>query len=214
MPRMYKFARTTLVMAAVAFTAACAGPQPSSSEAIKKALNMPTENSVSEYVLGPTDVVQVTVWRNPDLSLSVPVRPDGRISIPLIGDVVASGKTPEVLADEIENGLSAYIREPQVTIVVTSMGSREFSGRVRVTGAVNQSISQAHRSGMTVLDMVLSAGGTTPFAKPNSAMLYRQVGQQVVAIPVRLDDILSRGDVSTNYRMRPGDILTVPERNF
>lgn len=201
-------------LTAVAFVAGCAGPQSSSQAAINEALSLQTSTSVDEYVLGPTDEVQISVWRNEDLSISVPVRPDGRVSMPLIGDIQATGKTPEQLANEIEQGLTNYIREPQVTVVIKSMGSHEFSDRVRVTGAVNQSISVPHRSGMTVLDMVLSAGGATPFAKLNDAMLYRAVGNKMVAIPVRLDDILNKGDVSTNYRMRAGDILTVPERNF
>ncbi|MDF0752154.1 polysaccharide biosynthesis/export family protein [Marinobacter sp. 71-i] len=201
-------------LTAVAFVAGCAGPQSSSQEAINEALSLQTSTSVDEYVLGPTDEIQISVWRNQDLSISVPVRPDGKVSMPLIGDIHATGKTPEELANEIELGLASYIREPQVTVVVKSMGSHEYSDRVRVTGAVNQSISVPHRSGMTVLDLVLSAGGANPFAKLNDSMLYRSVGDKVVAIPVRLDDILSEGDVSTNYRMRPGDILTVPERNF
>lgn len=201
-------------LTAVAFVAGCAGPQSSSQEAIDEALSLQTSTSVDDYVLGPTDEIQISVWRNADLSISVPVRPDGRVSMPLVGDVEATGKTPEQLAAEIEQGLTDYIREPQVTVVVKSMGSHEYSDRVRVTGAVNQAISVPHRSGMTVLDMVLSAGGANPFAKLNSAMLYRSVGDKVVAIPVRLGDILNDGDVSTNYRMRPGDILTVPERNF
>lgn len=201
-------------LVAVALVAGCAGPQSSSQEAINEALSLQTSTSVDEYVLGPTDSIQISVWRNADLSIGVPVRPDGRVSMPLIGDVMATGKTPEQLATEIEQGLTGFIREPQVTVVVTSMGSHEFSDRVRVTGAVNQSISVPHRSGMTVLDMVLSAGGANPFARLNDAMLYRSVGDRMVAIPVRLDDILNKGDVATNYRMRPGDILTVPERNF
>lgn len=214
MSSKYSLQGLLLSLTAVAFVAGCAGPQSSSQEAINEALNLQTSTSVDEYVLGPTDEIQISVWRNADLSMVVPVRPDGRVSMPLIGDIQAAGKTPEQLSNEIEIGLTGFIREPQVTVVVKSMGSHEFSDRVRVTGAVNQSISVPHRPGMTVLDMVLSAGGANPFAQLNSSMLYRSVGDRMVAIPVRLDDILSKGDVSTNYRMRPGDILTVPERNF
>lgn len=214
MSSKYSLQGLILSLTAVAFVAGCAGPQASSQDAINEALSLQTTTSVDEYVLGPSDAIQISVWRNQDLSIGVPVRPDGRVSMPLIGDLMATGKTPEQLATEIEIGLASYIREPQVTVVVTSMGSHEFSDRVRVTGAVNQSISVPHRSGMTVLDMVLSAGGANPFAKLNDAMLYRSMDDKVVAIPVRLGDILNKGDVSTNYRMRPGDILTVPERNF
>lgn len=214
MSSTYSLQGLLMSLIAVSLIAGCAGPQPSSQEAINEALSLQTETSVDEYVLGPTDSIQIAVWRNQDLSIAVPVRPDGRVSMPLIGDVIAAGKTPEQLASEIEGGLASYIREPQVTVVVTSMGSHEFSDRVRVTGAVNQPISVPHRPGMTVLDMMLSAGGANPFANLNSAMLYRALGDRMVAIPVRLDDILNSGDVSTNYRMRPGDILAVPERNF
>lgn len=214
MSSKYSLRGLLMSLTAVALVTGCAGPQPSSQQAINEALSLQTSTSVDEYVLGPTDEIQISVWRNEDLSMTVPVRPDGRVSMPLIGDIHATGKTPEQLANEIEQGLTNYIREPQVTVVVKSMGSHEYSDRVRVTGAVNQSISVPHRSGMTVLDMVLSAGGANPFANLNDSMLYRSVGNKVVAIPVRLDDILNEGDVSTNYRMRPGDILTVPERNF
>lgn len=199
-------------LAALALVTGCAGPGASSPDKIQQALAVDTVNSVDDYVLGATDVVLVSVWRNQDLSMSVPVRPDGKISVPLAGDVQASGKTPEQLSADIESLLSAFIREPQVSIVVTSMGSHEFTDRVRVTGAVQQPTSVPHRAGMTVLDMVLTSGGLSPFADANDSMLYRMLGEEVVAIPIRLDEILTEGDIRTNYRLRPGDILTVPER--
>jgi len=192
----------------------CASQSPSSPEKIQQALALAEPDIEEVYVIGATDGIRVSVWRNPDLSVSVPVRPDGKISVPLVGDVQASGRTPEQLADAIENELGSYIREPQVSIVITSMGSHEFTDRVRVTGAVGQPTSVPHRDGMTVLDMVLGAGGLSPFAAANNAMLYRPLEDQVVAIPVRLKDILERGDISTNFQLRPGDILTVPERSF
>ncbi|MAM88039.1 MAG: sugar ABC transporter substrate-binding protein [unclassified Hahellaceae] len=192
----------------------CAGPSASTPEKIQQALEERPSGSVESYILGATDVVRVSVWRNEDLSVAVPVRPDGRISIPLIGDIQASGKEPEELAGDIRRELSEYIREPQVSVVVTSMGSHEFTDRVRVTGAVRQQISQPHRDGMTVLDMFLSAGGGNEFAALNRSMLYRKMNGEVVAIPVKLDDILNRGRIETNYSMRPGDILSVPERDF
>lgn len=196
------------------FLAGCASQSPSSPEKIQQALALAETQSEEIYVIGATDGIRVSVWRNQDLSISVPVRPDGKISVPLVGDVQASGRTPEQLADDIEERLSSYIREPQVSIVVTSMGSHEFTDRVRVTGAVENPTSTPHRDGMTVLDMVLGAGGLSPFAAGNNAMLYRPLGEEVVAIPVRLNDILERGVISTNYQLRPGDILTIPERSF
>ncbi len=192
----------------------CASTPASSPERVQKALSSDPGGANTPYILGVTDVVSVTVWRNQDLSISVPVRPDGMISVPIIGDVRAAGNSPETLAENIEGELSAYIREPQVSVIVTSMGSNEFRDRVRVTGAVAQPISVPYRDGMTVLDMLLSAGGATQFAALNNSMLYRPMNGEIVAIPVRLDDILAKGDVKTNYRMRPGDILAVPERSF
>jgi len=203
----------TLLLVSAALVSGCAGG-PSSDEQIQRALSVNTSTSVDQYLLGATDVVQVSVWRNEDLSVSVPVRPDGKISVPLVGDVQASGRTPTELADDIEESLARYIREPQVSIVVTSMGSHEYNDRVRVTGAVQQPVSVPHRAGMTVLDVVLGAGGATPFAALNKSMLYRKVDGEVIAIPIRLEDILNNGDVRTNYAIRPGDILSVPERSF
>lgn len=213
MSRKYTLPGLTLLFTSLVLIAGCAGG-PSSDEDIQRALSMNTSTSVDRYVLGATDVVQVSVWRNEDLSVSVPVRPDGKISVPLVGDVQASGRTPTDLANDIEEQLARYIREPNVSIVVTSMGSHEYNDRVRVTGAVEQPMSVPHRAGMTVLDVVLGAGGATPFASLNNAMLYRRVDGDVVAIPIRLEDILNDGDVRTNYAIRPGDILSVPERSF
>lgn len=214
MSRKYMPVSWFIALLVSALISGCATQSPSSPEKIREALALSQEQSVQEYIIGATDVVNVSVWRNQDLSVSVPVRPDGKISVPLIGDVQASGETPEQLADSVEQRLASYIREPQVSVVVTSMGSHEFTDRVRVTGAVGQPTSTPHRDGMTVLDIVLGSGGLTPFASGNNAMLYRSLNGEVVAIPVRLDDILERGDISTNYALRPGDILTIPERNF
>lgn len=214
MPGVIRFFCRVVVFVSVVALTGCVGPIASSPDKISQALNMGAADSAAEYIIGATDEISVSVWRNPDLSITVPVRPDGMISVPLVGDVKASGKTPERLADDIEAILDEYIREPQVSVVVTSMNSHEFTDRVRVTGAVEQPMSMPHRSGMTVLDMVLSAGGINPFASPNNAMLYRVVENEVVAIPVKLGDILNNGDIRTNYSLRAGDILTVPERGF
>ncbi|MGQ7274700.1 XrtA/PEP-CTERM system exopolysaccharide export protein [Marinobacter sp. V034] len=202
----------TLALVSLIFSG-CASNPASSPDKIQQALSKQTQEA-DEYILGPTDVVQVSVWRNPDLSVAVPIRPDGRISVPLVGDVQASGRTPEDLSSSIESRLAEFIREPQVSIVVTGMNSHEFTDRVRITGAVQAPMSVPFRAGMTVMDVVLSAGGATPFASMEDAMLYRPMGDEVVAIPVNLEDILKRGDIKTNYRLQPGDIMTVPERNF
>lgn len=191
----------------------CAGTDYAKQARIEKALERQSE-PVSEYRIGPSDVLRVVVWRNDDLSAQVPVRPDGRISVPLVGDVEASGKSPEALADDIEAGLDEFIRQPQVSVIVSQMSSHEFTHRVRVTGAVNQPASQPYREGMTVMDVILGAGGANEFANLDSATLYRELDDEVVAIPVDLDAILNNGNIETNYRLVPGDIITVPERRF
>lgn len=169
---------------------------------------------VNEYRIGVDDVVQVTVWKNPDLSVTVPVRPDGRISMPLAGEVDAGGKTPAEVAQLITSKLSTYIRDPQVAVILTELRSHEFLSRVRVSGAVRTPGSMPYRQGMTVLDIVLEAGGLNDFASGNRAKLYRHSSEGMVAIPVDLANILHNGDVATNYAIEPGDILTVPERLF
>lgn len=169
---------------------------------------------VDEYRIGVDDLVQVTVWKNPDLSVSVPVRPDGKISMPLAGEVQAGGRTPEEVAQAITDKLSHYIRDPQVAVILTELRSHQFLSRVRVSGAVRTPASMPYRQGMTVLDLVLEAGGLNDFAAGNSAKLYRQSSEGMVAIPVELADILHDGKVQTNYAIEPGDILTVPERLF
>lgn len=167
-----------------------------------------------EYRIGVDDRVQVTVWRNPELSATVPVRPDGKISIPLIGDVQAGGSTPEALAALIKQKLSSFIREPSVAVIVIELRSHEFLSRVRVTGAVRTPRSMPYRQGMTVLDAVLEAGGLNEFAAPNRAKLYRQSKDKTSVFDIELGGILNKGQMETNLGLRPGDVVTVPERLF
>jgi len=165
----------------------------------------------AEYRIGVGDNLSINVWRNPDLSVQVPVRPDGKISVPLAGDVMVGGKTPEEVSKEITAKLETYIRDPYVTVIVTDMGSDAYRSRVRVTGAVVNPVSLPYRQGMTVLDVVLEAGGLTEFANASKATLYRRDGQ---SFSIDLDRILKRGDMTTNYSLQPGDVITVPERAF
>jgi len=167
-----------------------------------------------EYRIGADDRVQVTVWRNPELSTTVPVRPDGKISIPLIGDVQAGGSTPEALAALIKQKLSSYIREPSVAVIVIELRSHEFLSRVRVTGAVRTPRSMPYRQGMTVLDAVLEAGGLNEFAAPNRSKLYRKTKDKTNVFDIELGGILNKGQLETNLVLRPGDVVTVPERLF
>jgi polysaccharide export outer membrane protein len=174
----------------------------------------PAAQAVSVYRIGVDDILQVSVWHNPDLDAKVPVRPDGMISVPLIGDVMAGGKTPEEVSAEIADKLKTYVRDPQVAVILSELRSHEYLSRVRVTGAVRQPVSVPYRQGMTVLDAVLAAGGTTDFAAGDRTELYRKEGEATHAYPVRLDRILQKGDLSTNYPAQPGDVITVPERAF
>ncbi|MFD0737912.1 XrtA/PEP-CTERM system exopolysaccharide export protein [Lysobacter koreensis] len=171
-----------------------------------------TAPAVETYQIGVDDIVQVSVWRNPELGITVPVRPDGMISVPLAGDVMAGGRTPPEVARDIETKLSAFVREPQVAVILTELRSHEYLSRVRVTGAVRQPISIPYRQGMTVLDAVLAAGGLTDFASPDRSDLYRRSDNGTRSYPVRLDRILNRGDLTTNYPVAPGDVITIPER--
>lgn len=164
-----------------------------------------------EYRIGVGDNLRVDVWRNPDLSVAVPVRPDGKITVPVVGDVTVGDLTPEEVSGKIESVLEEYIRDPVVTVTVTGMGSNEYLSRVRITGAVGAPSSMPYRPGMTILDAVLEAGGVTEFGSANRAVLYRASGDR---LDVRLDRILENGDMATNYTLRPGDILTVPQRAF
>lgn len=171
--------------------------------------------AVESYLIGVDDQLQVTVWHNPDLSVSVPVRPDGKITVPLVGDVPAGGRTTEQVSAEIQQKLGQYIRDPQVAVILTALRSHEYLSRVRVTGAVRSPISIPYRQGMTVLDAVLAAGGTTEFAAPDRTELYRRnEGGSTQSYAVRLEKILQQGDLANNYPVQPGDVITVPQRAF
>lgn len=174
----------------------------------------PSAAKEGPYLIGKGDGLSISVWRNPDLSVSVPVRPDGKISTPLVGDILAAGLTAEQLAANLTEELSNFIRTPQVTVIVVNASSSTYLHRVRVTGAVNGPISVPHQEGMTVMDLVLQAGGLTPLADGNGANLYRVTEEGSEAYPVYLDDILKEGDLRSNYLLSPSDTITVPESAF
>lgn len=165
----------------------------------------------AEYRIGVGDNLNISVWRNPDLSVQVPVRPDGKVSVPLAGDVMVGGKTPVEVSADITAKLETFIRDPYVTVIVTDMGSDAYRSRVRVTGAVNAPVSLPYRQGMTVLDVVLEAGGVNEFANASKSTLYRRNGE---SFAINLDRILKRGDMATNFSLQPGDVITIPERAF
>ena len=168
-----------------------------------------------EYKIGVNDQLQISVWKHPELSIAVAVRPDGKISVPLIGDLSAAGVTAEDLAETVEESLKNYIRTPQVTVIVSSANSALFLRRISVTGAVNSPRSVIHQQGITVFDAVLQAGGLSAFARANDAKLYRKDEDGTIKIyPIRLRDILENGRLETNYPLVPSDIISVPERVF
>jgi len=167
------------------------------------------------YHIGPGDHLKVDVWKQPELSEKVPVRPDGRISMPLIGDVHVGGKTPSAVGTEIQQKLATYIRDPRVTVVVEKLGGQQYESRVRVTGAVAHPSSLDYRNGMTVLDAVLDAGGVNKFAAPSRAKLYRlEPDGKTKVYDLRLDKILNDGDLASNVTLQPGDVIAVPQRLF
>jgi polysaccharide export outer membrane protein len=165
-----------------------------------------------KYVIGPLDTVNIVVWRNPELSTSVPVRPDGRITTPLVEDVQALGKNPAELARELEKALGKFIRDPVVTVIVTSFNG-PFTEQIRIVGEAAKPQAVAYRQNMTLLDVMIVVGGLTDFANGNKAVLVRgaENGKQY---SVRLNDLIRRGDIKANVDMRPGDILIIPQSWF
>ncbi len=173
-----------------------------------------TRSETPQFRLGTGDVISVSVWKNPDLSARVPVRPDGYVSLPLVGEVIAGGRTPREIAADTEQKLTQFIRTPKVSVIVEEIPSAEFQNRVRVVGGVADPKSISHRDGMTVIDLVLEAGGVNEFASPNAAKLYRTIDGVARVFDVFLADILTKGMLDTNYPLIPGDVITIPERRF
>lgn len=168
-------------------------------------------SSEYRYVIGPGDTLNIVVFRNADLSATVPVRPDGKISAPLVEDMPAIGKDPATLARDIEKALSKFIRDPVVSVVVTTFGGA-YSEQIRVVGEATRPQVMPYRQKMTLLDVMIAVGGITDFADGNSASILRAAdGKQY---SVRLRDLLKRGDVSANVEMVPGDVLIIPQGWF
>ena len=174
----------------------------------------PREAATSDfqYVIGPLDTVNIIVWRNPELSMVVPVRPDGKVTTPLADDIPALGKTPTALAKDIEQALGKYIRDPVVTVVVTTFVG-PTSAQIRVVGEAARPQILAFRKGMSLLDVMIAVGGLTDFADGNKASIYR-ADEGGKSYSVRLQDLVKRGDVTANVDMRPGDILIIPQSWF
>jgi len=191
---------------------ACASaptPAPAPSPTPTAADNKGTD---SNYIIGPGDSLEVFVWRNPELSVTVPVRPDGKISTPLVEDMVAVGKTPPQLARDMEKVLSEYVRAPKVNIIVTTAASA-FS-LVKVVGQVQHPSALPYREGMRVLDAILAVGGLTQFASGNRARIVRVENGKETVIHVKVADLVNSGDVKQNELLKPGDVLVVPQSIF
>lgn len=163
-----------------------------------------------EYKIGPLDQIQVFVWRAPDVSVTVPVRPDGKISTPLVEDMVAAGKTPTELARDLEEALGAFIQDPVVTVIVQNF-TGPFDQQVRVVGATAQPVAVPYRSQMTVLDVMVAVGGLNEFADGNNAVLFRRSNGDHQSFRIRLDDLLKDGDITANAAVAPGDVILIPE---
>ena len=194
--------RALFVLACIgAGLAGCAGTHPPAPAA--------TASADDVYKVGPLDSLNIVVWRNTDLSGTVQVRPDGRISTPLVQDLVVAGKTPPEIAREIEKALGKYVRDPNVTVLVTSFQGT-FSEQIRIVGEATKPQAIAYRQNMTLLDVMIQAGGLTDFADGNSAVLVRNN----TSYTVRLKDLLKRGDITANAAVAPGDVIIVPQSWF
>src|SRR5438552_14959628 len=167
----------------------------------------------AEYRIGPGDSLNIFVWRNPELTVTVPVRPDGRVSIPLVEDVVAIGKTPTALAREYEQRLGKYIREPLVTVIVSGFVG-PIPDQVRIIGEASQPRSLPYRADMTVLDAMIAVGGLTRYAAGNDSVIIRTANGVQTTYAVHLRDLIRDGDITSNVALQPGDILIIPQRLF
>jgi polysaccharide export outer membrane protein len=194
----------TALLAALSGCASSGGAHPAA----------PVEASRADYnyVVGSGDVLNITVWRNPELSSTVPVRPDGKVSTPLVDELVAQGKTPSQIARDVEEALGKFVRDPVVTVVVTSFVG-PYSEQIRVVGEAARPQFLGYKQKMTVMDVMIAAGGLTDFADGNSATIVR-ASEGNRRYSVRLKDLIKRGDITANVEMRPGDILIIPQGWF
>lgn len=202
---MNKILQWLVVGASVALMAACGAP---------KYPPAPASASTDDYnyIVGAGDNLNIIVWRNPELSLSVPVRPDGKISTPLVDELVAQGKNSSQIAREVEKQLGKYVRDPVVTVIVTSFVG-PYSEQIRVVGEAAKPQFLPYKQKMTLLDVMIAVGGLTDFAAGNSATILRGA-EGAKQYSVRISDLIKRGDVSANVEMKPGDILIIPQSFF
>ena len=207
--------RIFTAIAAAALIAACSASDILGSERLDAAPSSASAAAEAspDYLIGPLDALEVFVWRAPELSTKVTVRPDGRISTPLVEDMVAAGKTPSALAKDLERTLRQYVKTPQVTVIVSDFTST-FDQQVRVLGEAQRPVALPFQSGMTVLDVMVAVGGLTEFAAGNKAVLIRGTGEDRNSYRLRLDDLLRKGNIAANVPVLPGDVILIPESVF
>jgi len=198
-----------LILAATLLLTACGSSQP----AVQTSAQAEAAATTTDYKIGAGDQLQVFVWRNPDLSMTVPVRPDGKVSTPLVEDMQAVGKTPSQLSRDMEVELSKYIKSPKVNIIVTGFVGA-FGEQIRVVGKAASPQSLPYRDGMTLLDVIIEVGGLAPGAAGNRAKILRRYPGQSREIDVRIYDLVNKGKLEANVAMMPGDVLIIPESRF
>lgn len=203
--------KSGVVLLAALILASCGA---SNNNSLPSAQFVPAEEGPGpQYVVGPLDGLQIFVWRNPELTTSVTVRPDGRFSVPLIDDMTATGRTPTQLARDIEKKLSEYIQSPIVTVIVSGFQG-PFAQQVRVVGSATSPQAIPYRANMTLLDVMITVGGITEFAAGNRATLARVEGGAQREYGLRIDDLIRDGDVGANVKINPGDVIIIPESFF
>lgn len=190
---------------------ACAGGPPPASEATLS--NQNNAGDETTYRIGPGDTLRIFVWRNPEISTVVQVRPDGMISTPLVEDMVAVDKTPTQLARDMEEVLETYIKSPSVNVIVSGFVGTP-ADQIRVVGQAANPQAIPYRDGMTILDLIIAVGGLGEFAAGNRAILVRKIHGESVEFRVRLGDLINKGDMEQNIEIQPGDILIIPEAYF
>jgi len=171
-------------------------------------------SSAPEYIIAPGDSLQVFVWRSAELSVTVPVRPDGRFSMPLLQDVQAAGKTPSQVSEEVKRGLHDFVRDPLVTVIVQTVQAAAGTGKVSVIGEAAQPRTVAFRAGLTLMDVMIEVGGLTQFANGNDARLVRVTNGRSKEFRLRVADLMKNGDTTANIELAPGDVIRIPERWF
>jgi polysaccharide export outer membrane protein len=180
---------------------------------VKDAPDVPAVPAQAEYRIGPGDALNVFVFDHPELTVNVPVRPDGFVSTPLIEDMPAAGKTPSELARDMETVLAKFVRSPKVNIIVTNFVGT-YADQIRVVGQAARPQALPYKASMTLLDVMIQVGGLAEFAAGNRAKVMRRENGKTIEIKVRLKDLLNEGDMSANLPMRPGDVLMIPESRF